>query len=188
MKIEAEIYNADLHDVPKIAQISDLLFGRGFITSTDVEKFIDDVDKNIWVARVQDEIVGFATSVIISDEGNETLQHYLNGSGNILYNTAPFLSESVAVEPSHSGAGLGLELFRQVAQWGLNKKCKYLLGLGWLRNGVSVAEKMFNKIGGQRLTVIPDFWLEDSLKHGYVCVECGNPCKCSAILLLKTFG
>lgn len=193
MKTIIELYSLNTPvEASEILNIADMMLGANFVTLQDVEKFITDEDKNIWVARAGNKIVAFGTSVITSAEGEDSLKDYLNGSENFLYNVSPYLNEAkivlvktVAVAPTHNCKGIGVGLLKQVEQWGKENSCEYLLGLGWERNGVSVAEKMFNKIGGQRLTVIPNFWFEDSLKHAYMCAECGNPCRCSAVVLTK---
>lgn len=63
--------------------------------------------------------------------------------------------------------------------------CDLLLAVSWVSNKPDSSEGMFEKLGFEKLFTVPDYWTQDSIKEGYLCPNCGNPCRCTANFYLR---
>lgn len=95
------------------------------------------------------------------------------------------LIKSIAVKPEfrHRGIGTNLTIKSIIKLQGFG--CDLLFAISWDSQRQDSSKKMFEKLGFQNVLEINNYWTEDSMREGYLCPNCGNPCFCRAIFYLK---
>ncbi len=93
---------------------------------------------------------------------------------------AEFMSlKTIVVDPAIRRRGIGSALARAAllrhpeARW---------ISPAWIDGDRIPADRLLRSLGFLPRERIPDYWLEDSLKRGYACPTCGNPCHCAAMI------
>jgi len=63
---------------------------------------------------------------------------------------------------------------------------KRLWSPAWIDGTEIHALRLFDQFGFKPIRTITDYWMLDSVNRRYNCPTCGNPCRCSALILKKT--
>jgi ribosomal protein S18 acetylase RimI-like enzyme len=92
--------------------------------------------------------------------------------------------QSVAVKPSCRGHGIGRALSRAVLDHLKGAGATAVLAVSWESGTRDSSAGMLEAVGFRPVARVEEFWKEDSLRSGYCCPRCGNPCRCAGILYL----
>lgn len=88
--------------------------------------------------------------------------------------------QTVVVHPAFRGQGiarlLGLEALSRFST------CVSWTSPAWEHNGKVPADKLLRALGFEPVFRAEDYWYADSVRRGYDCPVCGNPCHCSAVI------
>lgn len=95
------------------------------------------------------------------------------------------LIKSVAVKPEYRHQGIGTDLTIESMVRLKKMSCDFFLAVSWVSNRPDSSQKMFEKLGFKNILSIPDYWTEESIKEGYLCPNCRNPCHCTANFYLR---
>ena len=91
--------------------------------------------------------------------------------------------DSITVDENERGKGIASILIEDVI---LNYGHLRIYTYAWkMRNGEVNLKIVLERLGFEVLEEIDNMWYEDSLKSGFICPSCGNPCTCSAIVYEK---
>jgi GNAT superfamily N-acetyltransferase len=94
--------------------------------------------------------------------------------------------ETASVTESLQGRGIGRELSRQRIRWLSGAGCTAVIGVSWESGLANTSDRAFSKLGFERLSQVKGFYVDDSIRRGFVCPVCGSPpCRCSASLYVK---
>lgn len=92
---------------------------------------------------------------------------------------------ALAVDPKYRRRGIATELVRTaMAELDRLGARDYLAPCWFIDEQPSAAQSMLECLGYRPVADVPLFWFEDSKQEGFDCPVCGNPCNCSARLLL----
>ena len=183
------IVNFTKKDKSSILRISDNELGKDYFTVQDLDFFADNTKTSFCkVAKYNNRIVGFAMSIVLT---HDELLEYLKLDSKDL---PPFIMASekicviktVAVDNKCQRMGIGYKLVES-----LLKECKKnnihdYASVAWKSSNGTNIKGVLESFNFSAYKEIPDYWTEDSIKEGFQCPVCGNPCHCSAIMYFGT--
>ncbi len=96
--------------------------------------------------------------------------------------------KSIAVKPGFRRHGVGTLLSRKALEELTTKgRCTAVIALVWESGSRESAGSLLEELGLKRKLRIEEFWKEDSIRKGYGCPQCGNPCRCAASFFFEAF-
>jgi ribosomal protein S18 acetylase RimI-like enzyme len=147
-----------------------------------------------WIAvdRHSHRFVGVLIAEIVTEQTFEEslLEHYKSlAHSHELYrlrNSTTGLIKSMAVDPAYTRRGVGTDLVRAALADLEAHGARMFYALGWVRpDGTCPIKGVLTAEGFAASVEIEDFWTQDSITNSYDCPIDGNPCHCSALLLIK---
>jgi ribosomal protein S18 acetylase RimI-like enzyme len=138
-------------------------------------------------AFVNNELVGVLLGRMLEKETAAEYEALAQGAGAAMGLAVHRLGllKSVAVKSGCRGHGIGTALSRAVLDHLKQAGATAVLAVSWESGTRDSSAGMLEAVGFRRVARIEDFWKEDSLRLGYRCPQCGNPCRCAGILYLK---
>ncbi len=159
-------------------------FGEGFVEESEFASYLDGHSGGVVVGVLSDDrlsAVGLGR-VLTDDEVAEYEALVAQAGAAASFSShCVGLVKSVAVDPDHRRSGHGITIGRQLRAHLLNSGCTALLSFNW-QSGEYTTTRWLQAIGLHPLVSIRGFWREDSLRRGYLCPSCGNPCDCTACI------
>lgn len=90
---------------------------------------------------------------------------------------------TLSVLETHQGKGIGQTISRERLKWLTAKDCDVILGISWVSGLRNTSNRVFEKLGFQKISEVPAFFQNGSSYQSFTCPGCGNkPCTCNAIL------
>jgi N-acetylglutamate synthase-like GNAT family acetyltransferase len=180
------IRNAEIKDLNGIIKIADAEFGKHYFDEISLKEQICSPSSVFRVAEnVKNEIVGFSYAYLTTAEeikekiGIASLPPEIEKSSKIA------LRKSMAVKSSYQRKGIGAVLLNDALMLFKEQQMEAVLSITWKsKKGINIAGLM-QFYAFKQYKEIPNFWTADSIQKGYLCPECGNPCKCSAVIYTK---
>jgi len=180
------IRNAEIEDLNGILAIADAEFGKHYFDEISLKEQICSPSSVFRVAEnVKNEIVGFSYAYLTTAEeikekiGIASLPPEIEKSSKIA------LRKSMAVKSSYQRKGIGAVLLNDALMLFKKQQMEAVLSITWKsKKGINIAGLM-QFYAFKQYKEIPNFWTADSIQKGYLCPECGNPCKCSAVIYTK---
>lgn len=165
------------------SEIYDISLGQNYIPREELLRYASNPTQFILIGATVNQILLGVMLAYPLDK--ETISKYERDFE--AYNLqAPFsdfkigLIKSVAVRPEYRHRGIGTELTVESMVRLKNMSCDFFLAVSWVSNRPDSSQGMFEKLGFENILSIPDYWTQESIKEGYLCPNCGNPCHCTA--------
>jgi ribosomal protein S18 acetylase RimI-like enzyme len=138
-------------------------------------------------AFMNNELVGVLLGRMLEKETAAEYEALAQGAGAAMGLAVHRLGllQSVAVKPGCRGQGIGTALSRAVLDYLKRAGATAVLAVSWESGARDSSAGMLEAVGFRRVARINEFWKEDSLRLGYTCPRCGNPCRCAGILYLQ---
>ena len=99
---------------------------------------------------------------------------------------------TLCVHEHFQGKGFGQQITRKRIDWLVSQGCDVILGISWVSGLPHTSDRVFQKMGFQKVQEVKEFFKEGAIKAPFDCPGCRvQPCTCSAILYecdLKNFG
>ena len=92
---------------------------------------------------------------------------------------------TIVVSEKYRGNGLATALINKVTRLFAKMNISHIITTAWKHIGKINLQGVLIRCGYKKITEIPDYWYEDSIKKGYSCPQCGNPCHCSCVIFEK---
>lgn len=183
-KRDFKIARITKRQVPAVLSIAEKQLGAAYINVEDLL-----AEENVaCYASISGKIVGFCTGKQIAlDKIYESIPQLREMKLKQLATVETLgMVASVATDPDYAGRGIGSALVEHCIAELEKKDFNVLAMTGWKSpKGVHIGSIAKN-YGFKEVLEVPDFWKEDSLKHGYACPVCGQPpCRCSAVVYLR---
>lgn len=182
------VRQATENDIPAIIPIADKEFGQGYLTESQLQAYISEPEQYLFkiAEDVNGMLEGFCISIIACP--NE-MGHYLQDAGaKQLFNGEEKIGIIKSVAITTKGRGTGTMLIRESMdvlkeQYHIRQFCS----IGWKHpDGHINIEGVLKRSGFTAAKEIAGYWKEDSIKNNYSCPVCGHPCKCAAVIFIKT--
>jgi GNAT superfamily N-acetyltransferase len=180
----ANIRKLEESDFDQLLSISDLQFGDGYLTKSDLLSYLHDDTKIGIVYLTEQKLSGFSFCHVYSKES----VHLLDLEGQNWFkeeykDKCPIgVIKSIAVDQNASGKGIGTHL-AQVSIEELNKHTDCIISPCWQQGEHTPFANLLEKLDFSLVKTFDDFWNEDSLLKKYPCKICGSPpCLCKMLL------
>ena len=178
---------AKVSDFPSITRIAGNQLGKNYITKEFLSKIINEDDSTFCLVAYHlnsTKVVGFCISKQVTyDELKEITQgkdiHELKFEKKI------GVVKTVAVDEHSTNLGLGSMLVSESLAIMEKQGVTCYISPAWKHAGVINIASILEKNGFERAMEIPHYWYESSIKEGFFCPQCGNPCHCSCVVYLK---
>lgn len=181
-------------DTEKIKELGNKIFGYGYLDDWVVENTKQkEIDDSICLVATKDgNIIGmiylfiidyhplekFKTSGFDISSLEETVgSHKVNEKF-----TSVFLS-LIMVDDKYRRRGAGTSLYAKVFEILSEINVRNMYAACWKESPNLGIIPFLEKQGWISVTSKEEYWYEDSLKKGYQCARCGNPCFCTAVLM-----
>ncbi len=91
-----------------------------------------------------------------------------------------------AIHKDAKGQGIMSETMGHTVRRLTKERCRVQCALAWRGEGGVHFYDIFKEQDFTLRREFPDYWMEESLREGYSCPECGQPpCECSALLFVR---
>ena len=150
------IRKVDPQDEEHILTLADAALGAGYVDHAALAR------STCFVAVDVEEILGFVCVEPHAPRHNERVL------------------KTIVVAPAHRGRGIA----KQMALAALSgSPGNAWLSPAWISHGGEIpANRLLRSLRFIPEETIHDYWYTDSLSRGYQCPNCGNPCRCSAMM------
>jgi len=178
MNNKYKIFEISKDNFDKIIPLSDKYLGDLYLSE---EELVQNGMRVIVVSDIRSKkIVGFISF------GVGEAQKFLNESkikSKSLMNSDIVYIGSIAVEKAHQAKGVGTWMLEEVVRK-TNKLGLDTIMPAWLKKNddVPAIYKAADRVFFKPLYQINDYWKERSIKESWLCIDCGTPCCCSAVI------
>ena len=90
-----------------------------------------------------------------------------------------------AVDSHYEGYGIGNALTEKAVESLRKAGSKVFVSTAWKQAGVINLHGILSRNKFRKRLEIPDYWYEDSIKEGFECPQCGNPCHCACVIYIR---
>lgn len=147
-------------DIQDILTLSNKAFGKHFHSE---DKFINTETSE--------------TTVFITDKG------ILSAYCVLIKENKQVRVDSITVDENERGKGIASMLIEDVI---LNYGHLRIYSYAWkMKNGEVNLKVVLDRLGFRFVEEIENMWYDESIKTGFNCPSCGNPCTCSALVYEK---
>lgn len=181
------IRKATVHDFPAVIKIADQQLGKGYLTKERLEKTLDpSLSDEIIVAEhsTQKTIIAFSLYKHISYDEAQAL-----GKGhpfrNMMFASAIGYVATVATDEGFKRYGIGTALIDKSVSNMKEKGINCFISTAWKHAGIINIGSVLENLGFIKELEIPKYWYESSIREGFSCPQCGNPCVCSCVIYTK---
>lgn len=174
----------------QILKISDKELGKDYFDIKDLEFFTDDNTMSFCkIAKIDNKVVGFAMSVVLS---LKELVDYLKIDKKdlpkfIIAAKKICVIKTVSVDSNFHGMGIGYKLVKSLIDDGTSNNINDFACVAWKSGDKINIKGILEAFDFTAYKEIENYWTEDSIKDGFQCPSCGNPCHCSAVMYFATF-
>lgn len=176
-----EILNAE--DWHLIAGFADQILGEGYLQS--VIDSCNNYEKRIlYVAKTDKGIlIGFCLSYIYNshllpeDYKSEKLLGFIN------FNSPVAILKTIAVKKLERNKGIADGLMACFFERVKANKVGKVISPAWVQNNKINALGLLQRVNFRVIDTLSLYWYYSSLQYGFICPECGVPCKCDAVIL-----
>jgi GNAT superfamily N-acetyltransferase len=144
-------------------------------------------DRLLLIALLEGKLAGIATARVLPENDFDYYVPFGKEAVEQLFQQHRVGSmETASVTESLQGQGIGQELTRHRIRWLSEAGCTAVIGVLWESGLANTSDRVFTKLGFERLSQVRGFYAHDSVRRGFICPVCGSPpCRCSASLYVK---
>ena len=184
---EYKIREGKSSDFPAIIRIANKQLGDDYMSKETLQGCIDkDSDKMLLVAvdDDSDSVIGFSICDLID---YDQLKKICFGKElkELMFEEKIGYIQTVAVMPQYNGLGVATEMIGESIKELKKRDVNCMVSTAWKHAGIINIEAILKKFNFTPVVEIPKYWYESSLKYGFKCPQCGNPCYCSCVVFTK---
>jgi ribosomal protein S18 acetylase RimI-like enzyme len=162
--------------------------GKGIFTSDYFGRCASgEGDRMLLIALLEGNLAGVATARVLPEDDFDYYAPFGKEAVEQLFHQHRVGSmETASVAESLQGQGIGQELTRHRIRWLSEAGCTAVIEVSWESGLANTSDRVFRKLGFERLSQVKGFYIEDSVRRPFICPVCGSPpCRCSASLYVK---
>lgn len=182
------IRKATINDFPSLINISNEQLGSDYLSSDLLAKTLEPNSAlrcNVIVNKLNNKILGFSLNKVID---NDELNEILKGKEKIRefsFEERIGYIKTVAINKKFEGYGLSTALLEYSLKEFEKEGVKKFVSTAWKHCGIINIGGVLSRLGFVKRVELPDYWYEDSIKEGFQCPQCGNPCHCTCVVYIK---
>lgn len=173
-------------DISRIIFISDKQLGKDYVTSELLQSSLSGKESFCLVAEDNrtKQPIGFSFCSIIDYQ--QTLEITKGQDIKELKHCAKIgYVKTVVVDKKYEGFGIASKLVDECIRHMKKDGCSSFVSTAWKHCGITNIANVLEKNEFFKIFEIPNYWYDDSIKEGYLCPQCGNPCHCSCVIYVK---
>lgn len=156
------IRSATLNDIHTLVYLSESNFGKGFHNKNYFQDIISSEDNSCTVLEIDSIVRGYCTAI---KESDDTIR-----------------LDAIIVSENYRGKGYATQMIEELL---IEFSNCHFVSYVWNQSPENKLPELYKRMGFEKVDSIQDYWYQDSLKKGYSCLVCGNPCRCSADVYKK---
>ncbi len=172
-------------DIPEVCDIANEQLGKGYVSESQLAEHLLAADASLCICAVDkrtSKVVGFSISKMLdSAEECEAGKDLLD----LKYADKIGYLKTIAVDKEYAGYGVGSQLVDASIKVLVARKATFLVSTAWKHSGIINIGNILERFGFVNKLEVANYWYESSLKEGYSCPQCGNPCYCSCVVYTK---
>lgn len=182
------IRHATVSDLPGVIKIADEQLGEGYLTKEILEKTLDKKYSDEMLVAVHNStgaVIAFSLYRYINQSEAQNI-----GRGyefrDMMFSSEIGYVATVATKESFRNYGIGTALVERCISNMRADGINCFISTAWKHAGIINIGSVLENLGFTRELEIPKYWYESSLREGYSCPQCGNPCYCSCVIYTMT--
>lgn len=175
-------------DLNEIRHLSDACYGNNYLPLSQLSAYLKDPTILGWKLFTSSTLIGF--SFVKKITFSDLQQIFLSWpsfwpliESHLPYQENLFLRLHTCILPSLQNKGNGKLLVTLTHSELLKHNPSAILSFVWDSANNKIIH-LLSRLSFQHITTIPYFWHDDSIRKGYECKSCGNPCKCAAKIVI----
>lgn len=181
------IRKATVADFAAVIKIADHQLGKGYLTKERLQRALDKTTSDELLVAVQTatgSVVAFSLYKHITHEEAKQL-----GKGyafrNMVFEEKIGYLATVATKEGFTGLGLATALVEKSLANMEEDGITHFVSTAWKHYGIINIGSVLENAGFRKEADIPNYWYDASIKEGFLCPQCGNPCTCSCVIYTK---
>lgn len=178
---------ATIEDFASIISIADAQLGKDYVTEDFLNEIIDNGKSTfckVLYNTKNDKIVGFCICKKIIREDLPSIVGDTKIKELLFEKEIGFI-KTIAIDSAYKNQGFGSiliqESIKQLEKLGVSR----FVSTAWKHAGIINIGSILERFGFVKHTELPNYWYESSIKEGFNCPQCGNPCHCSCVIYVK---
>lgn len=130
------------------------------------------------------KVIGF---LIYETIDYQTLEDIAKGKpiGEFSYSDKIGYIKTIAVDSHYEEYGIVNALTEKAVESLRKAGSKVFVSTAWKHAGMINLHGILSRNKFRKCLEIPDYWHEDSIKEGFECPQCGNPCHCACVIYIR---
>ncbi len=93
--------------------------------------------------------------------------------------------KTIAVDSHYEGYGIGNALTEKAVESLRKAGSKAFVSTAWKHAGTINLHGILSRNKFRKRLEIPNYWYEESIKEGFECPQCGNPCHWACVIYIR---
>ncbi len=182
-----KIRQAKVSDFPAITRIADYQLGKNYITEKFLREILSEDDSTFCLVAYNSKTSKVAGFCICKQVPYSELKAMANGKeiNELRFENNIGIIKTVAVDERTKNLGLGSMLIGEGLITMEKQGITCFATPAWKHAGIINLNSILEKCGFERSIEFPNYWYGSSIKEGFSCPHCGNPCHCSCVFYIK---
>lgn len=181
------IRRATMGDFAAVIKIADRQLGKGYLTKERLQKALDKSTSDELLVAVQTatgSVIAFSLYKHITyDEAMQLGNGY--AFRDMVFEEQIGYLATVATKEGFTGLGVATALVEKSLEYMQEKGATHFISTAWKHYGIINIGSVLENAGFRKETDIPNYWYDASVREGFQCPQCGNPCTCSCVIYTK---
>lgn len=162
--------------------------GRKYPDESKIDKAINNLDEYFGFVTISSDenIIGFSIGSIITQEEAQNKVPSVNLFSESVQKVGFF--DLNVVKESIEDNGVGTSQIRKRKRYYQQNGINNLLAICWIRDNHRDSASLLEQEGFDCICKIPNFWYEDTIKRDAVCIDCDDPCTCTAGIYISNIN
>lgn len=181
------VRSAKVSDFGTITKIADEELGKDYITEDFLREILDEKESTFCVVafnKKSNKVVGFGIGKKAEYEDILDITRSREIKELKFEKEIGFL-KTIAVDNQHQKLGIGSMIVEKMMAILKEEGICSFISTAWKHAGIINIASVLEKHGFYNVLELPNYWYESSIKEGFMCPMCGNPCHCSCVIYIK---
>lgn len=173
-------------DFSKIIYMSDEQLGKDYVNADLLRQALTGKDCFCYVVENKNNHtpIGFSFCMSINSSKLLEITHQKEIKELKFYEKIGYI-KTIVVDKKYEGFGIATKLVLKSLEKMEQDGCEACISTAWKHCGITNIANVLLKNGFIKKLELSNYWYEDSIKQGYLCPQCGNPCHCSCVIYVK---
>lgn len=176
-----------LNDFGQVIQIADSQLGRDYVTPEVLNCMLgEDSSMRCYVVvdNMKHNVIGF---YIYDTIDYKHVMEITKGVPirELMYTKQIGYLKTIAIDKKFAGYGIATSVVQHCLETTRKNGVSAFISPAWKHGGKINIENVLIQNGFKSKIEISNYWYDASLKEGFMCPQCGNPCHCSCVIFIK---